>query len=60
MITPNSKLSEETRWFQAAKEILKEIVMKQWLNQCIGVKILGANFRVNDNSLSGFMDHRKD
>ena len=60
MIAPNSKLSEETRWFQAAKEILKEIVMKQWLNLCAGVKILGANFRVNDDSLSGFIDHRKD
>ena len=59
MIAPNSKLSEETRWFQAAKEILKEIVMKQWLNQRGAVENFGANFRENDNSLSGFMDKGK-
>ena len=66
--------AEERKWLQqianyqkrqgvvrtnAVEEILKEIVMKQWLNQRDAVENFGANFRENDNSLSGFMDKGK-
>jgi len=51
MTAPNGKLSEVTRYPPSYRGILKEIVMKQWLNKC--EKILA---RISGKTITRFQD----